>query len=336
MIPNPAYGRNPQASPEMSIHEYGGLSPSHWQMILGRISRPADEVETKIVSYAQAVLRGDRPSGGYDSRAYFGRRHWERILKLSHPKSLMPAKRGKFLLSKQEIATPDNHLRLYAALEAHALYTLEDYIASDSRMQFRTTHSYAGETLRWNEGENKWQVDINGYDITETVWEVVPGSSAGGNVQWADYEMRTNVIEHVDGSTRDAEVSDMKPALDFFLLSTEDLVDAVQSSPDQMKHILRSKARTVPSEVEKALREMQRSRLWGREWVEFDLPKVRRSNFRKVQKMAEDAAHHHFGVSNHVRVGVWWEWFPFPTKHAYLRVELGRGASLALVEKEIS
>jgi len=93
----------PQAPEQINIHERGGLSKKQWENLIQH--SPSD---SKITSYAQAVISGRIEDTEYTHRQYLGARHWNKVKDLETP--------------------PD--VKLYAAFEKYTSYSLDDHIAS--------------------------------------------------------------------------------------------------------------------------------------------------------------------------------------------------------------
>lgn len=77
-------------SPEsINIHERGGLTRKHWEMVIARIGQPkaffnppSAEIIGRISSYAHGVESGMLTDTNFNHRRFLGRRHWEEIGRL--------------------------------------------------------------------------------------------------------------------------------------------------------------------------------------------------------------------------------------------------------------
>src|SRR5579859_3073475 len=82
--PNPI---GPEIQRGPTIHELGGLSPQHWKKVIDKIDSVGrrysfevnEDVRRHVLLYANHVIDGELPAGGFDASNYLGRRHWVAI-----------------------------------------------------------------------------------------------------------------------------------------------------------------------------------------------------------------------------------------------------------------
>jgi len=144
-------------SERINIHEQGGLTTQHWE-ILSRVTTK----KSKAREFAKAVLNGCIDPSNFRHREYLGSRHWIEVVK-----SLKPFKKGvnHFLVRKLNPAKYQlvQELEVFADKERSLSYTLDDYIA---RLGLNINVIWG--TLKWSKMDKIWETYFQFAKITKS------------------------------------------------------------------------------------------------------------------------------------------------------------------------
>lgn len=213
--------RTPEA---VNFHERGGLTVSAWQEVitLFREPNPYDDIEVKIVAYAQNIKNGSFPDNSFHHREYLGNSHWRRIAEVTQSSTLEASTSRSFLPGNKSILLPNSKARLitlFADFEGKSDPTANDIV------RCYPFSSGVLQGLSWVAEDHSW------HRTTEKYVETV---QSGDSDQYGT--PTTDIYETIVLGRANNEVHGPK-ILEAILLTLDEVEDPVSKSKEELREL---------------------------------------------------------------------------------------------------
>lgn len=129
----------PSANESSPLHERGGLSVAHWQVVLEEVQAWISEIDTRPARYAQAVIQGEISD---DHRQYLGSRDWDRLEFI-------------FSVHDEQLNRVQQEVLDFARREVRYQFTIDDYYYQNVKF-FRIFRDMLPHEFEYSSGKISW------------------------------------------------------------------------------------------------------------------------------------------------------------------------------------